>query len=509
MRKVIAWLQFLRCIFQQIDRVDRRVWFGLIVGLAAITFMAYVFIPTHLIVHEPLFAPDSDSYINFDPVRPFGYPVFLQIVKVVLGHYEAVVFVQLALYFLFVVFLCLAFAARFGSLIATLCLELLLVINPGPIGLAFVAVSDSLSTSLGMGYLGMVLLFSMYRNWPHLLSLVTMVTVLALVRPINLILFLPASICILYLARDLKAGPKLWPAVFAIFVGGLVSIEATPIALYFVRGSMETSSPLVRGMFEKTLFNPDISSATWHCPDEAYIRELLVPVNDYIDHAPAEFQPTLEQRYSSYLRFQVIIPALMRAHRFSDEKQTNAILLCYVTNYLKKFPVRYASQVIKEYGHLISNYTFFTSDKRQRYLEFIEDHPPVLPPPTDEPPGVSAEDPLSSFKVMRSYPLLLSLAMSAFYIFSFLIFVVAALYSFISLLRRRTLRDNWFLLTVFALGVQSKLWATVAIEIALPRYIFPDWPGICVVNVLGVMTLVGTITMNRPAASPHRGQSGE
>ena len=77
---------------------------------------------------------------------------------------------------------------------------------------------------------------------------------------------------------------------------------------------METSSPLVRGVFEKTLFRPNLSSTSGNCPDEAFIRDVLVPVNDYIDQAPSEFRPTLEQRYSSYLRFQIIIPALMKTH---------------------------------------------------------------------------------------------------------------------------------------------------------------------------------------------------
>lgn len=494
MRKSIP--QYFYKALQQINGLGHRVRFGLIIGLAALAFTVYFCIPTHLVVHEPLFTPDSDSYINFHPERPIGYPLFLHILKLTVGHYEAVIPVQLFLYFLFVVFLCIAFAARFGGLIGALSLELLLIINPGPIGLAFVVGSDSLSTSFGMGYMAIMLYFSKHRNWAFLLLLVTMVTILALVRPINLILFLPASICVLYFIRDSRVGPQRWSAILAISVGVLVSIEATPVVLYFIRGSMETSSPLVRGMFEKTLFRPNISSTSWNCPDEAFVRHVLAPVNDYIDHAPPEFRPTLEQRYSSYLRFQIIIPALMNAHSFSDATGTNAILSCYVTNYLKEFPARYVGQVLKEYGRLVTNYSFFTAAARQRYVAFIQEHPPILPVPNGASKVMTA-DQLSSFHVARSYPLLLTLAMSAFYILSFLIFVIAALYSLACLLRRRPMQDHWFLLTILALGVQSRLWATVAIEIALPRYIFPDWPGMCVVNLLGMMTLLDIVTRAR------------
>jgi hypothetical protein len=452
-----------------------------IIGLGVLAYIAYVLTPTG----APILANDSASYINFSIDRPIGYPFLLYLVKLIFGGYERAIDLHLFVYFFFVVFLCLIFTAEFKSLLLAIGLEFLLVVNPGPVRLADTIGSDSLAASLGIGYVGCMLLFSGHRGYKSFLALVAITTALALIRPINLLLFLPVLLAAFLFGGGLQ-GLRRWPAVFVTALGLIISTSATPAAFYFIHGSTETSSPLIRGLFGKIFFRPDVTSTTWNCPDEDFVKQTLAPVRDYIDRAPREFQPILELRYWSYLRFNVIIPTLMARHRFADESQTNEILKCYAWNYFTREPISLGTRIGTEYFRFMTNSTFLNPDTRQRYHDYIQKNPPNVP--VAEGPVNLGVEPFSFF-VPRAYPRTLSLGLSAFYFLSLLLFAVAVMHTAGWLFRGRTRPEIWLLIGLLGLGVQGKLWAYATIEAAQPRFIFPEWGPMCAMFMLALLTL--------------------
>src|SRR5437870_3502640 len=67
---------------------------------------------------EPVITSDSESYLNFSPIRPPGYPLFLAGYQWIWGNFSYLPATQAAIYITSVAFLSIAIGRRLNSLLA-------------------------------------------------------------------------------------------------------------------------------------------------------------------------------------------------------------------------------------------------------------------------------------------------------------------------------------------------------------------------------------------------------
>ena len=58
-------------------------------------------------------------------------------------------------------------------------------------------------------------------------------------------------------------------------------------------------------------------------PNSTFIRQSVLPLNNYIKNAPPEFRDLMRQSIGEYLRFGVIIPTLVERHRFQRGEEAD------------------------------------------------------------------------------------------------------------------------------------------------------------------------------------------
>src|SRR5438552_16897365 len=66
---------------------------------------------------EPVIITDSESYLNFSPIRPHGYPLFLAGYRWIWGNFSYLPATQAAIYIASIAFLSIAIGRRLNSLL--------------------------------------------------------------------------------------------------------------------------------------------------------------------------------------------------------------------------------------------------------------------------------------------------------------------------------------------------------------------------------------------------------
>jgi hypothetical protein len=445
-----------------------------------------------------LLMPDSPGYIYFDPGRPVGYPFFLAVIKFFTGGYEHVGPIQIVMLGVSSAVVASVVGHTTQRWIIALVLEIGLLAYPAPFKSANVIASDALSTCLYLLFIASLFWFGARPSLRRYLPLCLIVFLAITVRPVNIAMVpgaLAAGLYFLGLKSAIRSsGPILAAAILGICI--------TPATNYLLHGSPKSYTPLVRGLFAKAIFGTPPETSAMVDADLAFIRQSVLPLNDYIQKAPPEFRDLMRRSISDYLRFNVIIPTLVERHRFQRSVEVDPILLSYTREHIRRDPLYFLGQIAREYVNLARNYTFITRDEREQYQEFLENNPPPLPAlvpdPTDYkkrllPAAIAEMHSKSSYvpgeademkiEAPQARPMVLTLAIDAIQVLAVAISLGSLLLLPILSFKSRV-GSVWAIIGIASVLIQMNMVATALVETALPRYMYPIWPLLWLVLVL-------------------------
>lgn len=459
---------------------------GLIAALPVIAAIYYSYAPSSV----PLVMGDTASYINFFPDRPIGYPLFLYLIKLAFGQYDAVPYIQVSAYCTAAGLLGYGISRSLRSSALALVVEAGILLYPGPISLAQSLLSDSLSaTTIILFAVGLI----RFADQPSVRRFAAACVVVALavtLRPVNIALLPVLGIAgCLYRREFSKPGWKVALTAGAIVFAGMA---VTPLANYFIHGALGAGSPFARGLVQKVMFiQPQANRSRRPECGSDFIDSVIDPVNAYLRTVPSDFRDLLRFDYSQVLRFEVILPGLAASVRHPSA-ETDRLLMCYTIQRLSENPTVLATQSAREYWNLVSNYTFIDQAHREPMLAFLREHPPVLPPGFELSPATGpvaahhgATKRISEvyFEPPKPRNRLLLRGLQAVQILGA---TIAAFFT-IELgfcLRSRPAPER-AMTGLIALSAQALLLATSVAEMAQPRYLFPVWPLLWTVLALG------------------------
>jgi hypothetical protein len=251
--------------------------------------------------------------------------------------------------------------------------------------------------------------------------------------------------------------------------------------------------------------------------DLAFIRQSVLPLNDYIQNAPPEFRDLMRQSIGQYLRFGVIIPTLVERHRFQRGEEADPILLNYTREHIRRDPLYFIGQIARDYVNLARNYTFITRGEREKYQEFLEHNRPPLPAVVRDQtdytirliPAANAEMHIESsnapgeseeikIEAPQARPMALILTIDAIQVLAVAISLGSLLLLPVLAFRKRV-ESVWAIIGIVSVMIQMNMVATALGEIALPRYMYPIWPLLWLVLVLAGWKLWSIATNKRMA----------
>jgi hypothetical protein len=476
-------------------------------GLAA----AVVYLNLH---PGSLLAPDSPGYIYFDPRRPVGYPFFLATIKFFTGSYEHVGPAQIVTLALSSALVASVVAHTTQRWVIALVLEIGLLAYPAPFKSANVIASDPLSTCLYLWFIASLFWFGVRPSLRRYLPLCLIVFLGITVRPVNIAMVpgaLAAGLYFLGLKSAIRSsGPILAAAILGICI--------TPATNYFLHGSPKSYTSLAQGLFAKAIFGTPPETSAMVDADLTFIRESVLPLNDYVQNAPPEFRDLMRISINEILRNDVITPTLAERHGVQHGGEIDPILLSYTREHIRRDPLYFLGQIARDYVNLARNYTFITHYEREKYQEFLRLNPPPLPAlvhhSTDRPllPAAIAEMSYvpgdaekMKLEAPEARPLVLILAIDTFQVLAVAISLGSLLLLPI-LAFKKQVDSVWAIIGIVSVIIQMNMLAIALSVIAEPRYMYPIWPLLWLLLVLAGWKLWSIATSPRMAS---RSTSGE
>jgi hypothetical protein len=458
-----------------------------------------------------LLTGDSPGYIFFDPGRPVGYPLFLAAVKFLTSGYEHVATVQIIMLGVSSVVVASVVSYTTGRWLMALVLEIGFLIYPAPFMSANLIMSDALSMTLCLMFIASLFWLGASPSLRRYLLLCLIVLLGIAVRPVN-IAMVPAALAAGVYFNGLKSAIR---SSASILVTTILGICVTPTTNYLLHGTPESFSPLARGLFAKAIFGMPPETSATDDADLAFIRQSVLPLNNYIQNAPPEFRDLMRVSIDQYLRFRVIIPTLVERHRLRRGEEADPILLRYTREHIRHDPLYFIGQIARDYVNLARNYTFITRYERENYQEFLDHNPPPLPPVVPDrtdytmhliPAAVAELHIKSSFAPGEAEGLKIEAPQArrmALILAIDTIQVLAVAFSLGSLLLvpvlafKNRVGSAWAIIAIISVMIQMNMVATALGEIALPRYMYPIWPLLWLVLVLAGWKLWSTATISR------------
>lgn len=455
---------------------------------------------------------DSAEYLYFDPSRSVGYPAFLSFFGFVTGNVALAVPAQTLLLAASLLLLGWRFHRLFRKPVYAIAFQLLVLANAGMWFTSAFLMTEALSTALVALFCAQVLLTVEKPSAAGSTMLVATSCCATMVRPSLVALFAGAA-----LFAFLAEAPRDRLRALSITMAGLVAAwGATPIAQFFVHGSVHTTSPLSRGVLQHTLYCDPHAAAKDE--DSAFVEQNAAPVRRYIEAAPLATREQFRREYSTPLRFGLIIPVLGRRHQLETRSQVDPYLSRIARERVRANPGCYARSVINEYVRMAAFDADPTSEDAREINAFVRRHPPVQIPqypilPGDDrlarqaaaevhnkPSGLNPAR--QQLNVVAKVPFLALLPLR-------LVHVAAALFGLAAVaavaVRRRlglVLRAELAAAAVTGISLHGILAITAIVEIGFYRYLVPCWPMVCTLIALAGLALAHPIRpQDRSSAS--------
>ena len=432
---------------------------------------------------------DTPSYVNLDPSRPVAYGAFLNGVFKQGFGLNAIPPIQLALLLSCLWITAWVWTACTGRFALVFVWQGLTVANILLAESSIYLIPDAVSAAhIMLAFASIISITARYTR-ARLSVLLIVCAVSILIRPTNLMLIVGAA-GLLFILPGVPRRERLIGLSTAAVVC-LLALAVSP-AFYFYRyGSAATSSPAARGLLQKTLFTAWAPDETATRCGGAVIEAATHDVVGYLQAAPQLTRSILEDKYSNYLRFSVIIPQLQDKLGLRSERDVNNTIACYVSARFKQNPFHFLERFARDYLRLGLYLVFVDQHQRAQYEAYVAAAPPPQPAasaklgdqisdgfkragmmlPSDartgdaralfDPPLARAALPLLLLRVFQALALVISAAILARFLLE--IFGVA---------RKRT--DPVILWA--ALMLQLNTIATAVFEMPLPRYMTPLWP---------------------------------
>jgi len=428
---------------------------------------------------------DSASYIVFDPSRSVGYPAFVGLIRLLTGGAAWVVPAQIILLGVSLLALGRSFYDYTRRPLLTVVFQVVLISGIELWKLSAVLLTEALAATFVAFWCGQLLQFTRAPKLSGLAAMVALASVATTIRPAFVALFLATGLVVLI------ARPRLQPVpALALIVSGFIAgWGATPVAQYFVRGSLHTTSPFARGVLQHTLFCNQPGALT--DPDSIFVEQSAAPARRYVQEAPAEFRSSLERTYSGQLRFGWIIPSLAQAHGMAAGWQTDPIMSRIAAERVRANPTCYAGSVLAADYRML---TYGSSARVPGLRQYFGEHPPAVVPSAPMPPA-DLHDALRAglmlhakpafevppqFKLEDRNPGLLLFAAR-------LLFATAAIVGLLALLAlpfrhklHPRLAEALPPAAVAGAAFHGTLAITAIVELGLSRYCAPLWPVMAV-----------------------------
>ena len=445
----------------------------------------------------------------FGEDRPVGYPAFLWLIHSLTHSYQATRYLQLILLCISLGLLAYSFRLNGGPLFLSLLLELVLFANPGLLMLADQIMADSLSAAcVALLAAATVALWRGAR--PSLIwALIALAAFAPLLRPVN-IAFTPAVFCAILLYGRRLTVPR-WAQAGLLVVAVLIAQQATPLAHALRHDSATITNPVARGLFQKTLFRQwPADAASGRC-EGALIARDTAAIDAWLEQAPPTVKQAMENLYSGYLRFIVIIPEIVAIHHFENFSEADPILECYAMDRIKQDPGYFLRDVVDQFVRFLTYSTFVSQQRHDEIERYVAANPPPMPPPvarddkdfqlraraladtgSDQEVFTTID---THFTVPKARPQLLRLGLVAIQIAAAAGMLAGMVAVLLALLRQRA-GGGFAAAGLMGIVFYGEMLITAVIEIAVPRYVLPLWPLICA-SLLATFLALWEITDRR------------
>jgi hypothetical protein len=435
---------------------------------------------------EPVLASDSASYLDFSPVRPHGYSLFLAGYRWIWGNFAYLPATQAAIYIASIAFLSIAVGRRLNSLPAGIGLFLLLYayLVPGDI---WSVVSEPLYAGAATAACA-ALVFYMIRSSPAVLIAASALLGIAIVcRTIGYALVPAFLLSIVWHSRP-RGESLVRTCVLAVLPIGIISgVAATSNLLHngsFSIGSWGGVSLLGKGLvLARPLPASDrLAQLNWTSDVARPVREALAQIHNPI------LETLVVRQYYEYLRWWIAWPAFertWRAWRIGDETERERLARHLATAYVLEDVPEYLRLVGLDYLSLWTLPRYLTASEQHRLqVELAAAGPLPL---------------LTTFAETREgeqeYYQIIPAAKDALFVYGTRA-IVAAFWAITIVTAWLLMRHCRFVvrgltdLLFMVIALHSVYISTALVEAGLERYTWPTWPMLVAAPLMGAGLVV-------------------
>lgn len=405
-----------------------------------------------------LFNPDTESYINFSPIRTMGYPVFLWLVHKLTGGYGAVFPIQLFIFVFSLGFAALAFARFMRSFTVGLFLIAGIMALPQIVGYTAQVFTESLTASLIMLLAGAILNHARRQRACNLWLVGFVLGLLILIRPsaYSFLIIVP-FLLFFYRGAFIRNGVSITiPLVLCILIGSTFN--------YIKHGFFSTQSFLGNNLYGKMLFvvRPGMKGET----------PLQTQLIEYMFERQRPFRETLEEIHSDQPLFFSIVSPLYDKFRFEMfaqaceqfpeiKKLADVDRFCRDLSFaiMRQNPTSYLEDVLLNYRALWFTWDLRTPEKEDELKHVIDTYKKL--------PHFKAVGLDYNYVKIHHYPAFFVYAFQAFLVLSF---IISLYFIAVFFLRPFTLCAINHMGLLFSLMIHSHFLTTALVQAGLPRY---------------------------------------
>ena len=441
-----------------------------------------------------LLRPDSPQYIDFDPIRSAGYPLFLDLVTCVMGSIDYVPYVQLVLYAAAALFLAREVLQSTRLLVVALPFHIMLLLNPRINSLIFQVITEPLFVCLLMFSLGAILRIARLPSLRWMAVLSALVGVAATLRP-SAASLLPILPIVWVLFWPKLAGRRVVAAIVLVLPAAL-AMTAETLRYHSVHGAERLSLIGIHAFAKAGMIN---STQVWSEADLADLsngeRQLfdslgedLQPMRDIIwlaeplglrRHIASSYETYLEYFYRPDLRDQLV------AEHGGDQFAVGASFRKIGFRRLSAELPEYIRLTALHYAGLWSGFYLRTPRGARINREFLRESRPL-----------PFEDELSRVLFLRE-PNVLAIPMNIGIPATGMITALAIIWFLVLWVRGRS-PGQWLLVaTLASMIIHGNFLLTAMFGIANPRYTVAMWPAALLALTLLLMHGTGVFRERR------------
>ena len=415
----------------------------------------------------PLMEPDSSSYIQFSPIRTAGYPFFLWIVKKIFGTFDVVPIVHLCFLTLSATYLTVEFYRLTRRYALASILMIGLMVNP-IYHYAFNIMTEALSISLLMVFLGITIRLFQHPTLKKLAMLSTIVGLGILIRPAH------------YAYVPVLLGVGMWVFAFSpLRFFQVVTATLTPLVIliflgcwgqYDKNGVFHLESMNGFNMIGKVSLIADQNISGDYPSFLKEIGEFAEPVRSYLDQAPnLHLRYLLSAPYYDYFRYERLPSVSQRIHL------DNTVYTKTSWNIIKARPSLYCKDVWMNFCALWQLYDLLTINEKRTMKIFLDSHESPYKPYPWYPNTINFSLKNHPILVWGIRGCLLAICLSS---------LLLVLVNFRLLWKRQSIVPLVLIGGIASLVVQGHFLLTAMAQAGLPRYSFTLWPGIILIGVI-------------------------